>query len=124
MLLKDYGGYVISNLEYYRDEAYEASISNERQNRFGKTSLYQKLRRQLVLMVKNLKSVGNKKAIFETFEKNDCLHIGFPNLQVVDEDLGNRLPLYYPKFNFIKNKKTRGKLYRLAAKHQDIVVET
>ena len=121
-LLHGYVGSVISNLELYEQEDIILRITNDYESGFGKPSLKIRLQKSIIAMLKYFKTLKNKKRILNYIRSHSSLHIGFPKLKVVDDDLGQRLPLFYPFYQFMHNRKIRDELELISQKYDDIVV--
>lgn len=122
LLLAKYIGSVISNLEIYGSKVPDIWISSDTIPGFGKPLFKDLAKMRLLHVAKYLMSFKKKSQVFNLIKDKTSLHIGFPDLQEVNDDLGSKLPNLEMLYSFNLNAQKRSKLESLAQEYDDVVV--
>ncbi|EIM77245.1 hypothetical protein A3SI_06649 [Nitritalea halalkaliphila LW7] len=111
--LSPYAGYIINNYADFSQESFTPPVKNTVEE------LRANWKTEVVKLLKKIKDYPNYLAFKKILKENNELHIGFPQVAAVDQDLGTRLPLLDRSWNFARSNSKRDKLLRQYAPAQD-----
>jgi hypothetical protein len=119
IVLSDYVNALISIKPFLEKTELNTAAPLQPVNSHHLPGFKQRLIARLPALIKHFKSPGSKLKVFKQLRQHSNISIGFPDLDVVKADTGERLTLYYPVFPGWGNTAKRKRADGLAIEYTD-----
>jgi putative transferase (TIGR04331 family) len=122
LVTKEYVNSVISKKEVLSTKLLTSKPEAEPTNSFTLPTLRARIRIEATRFIRYWRSRANEKLIQQKLGKEHNLTLSLPDLSIVQQELGNPLPTYYP-FLWKSNKEKRKRVNAIAKNYDDVYVQ-